>query len=226
MANGLEQWGLLIWSNMIISVARQMQNDLAAYDYSNIAPEDLFGPLVAQLAEKDRRLLLGQEYTPQWVAQKMVAHAIELLPETGFPNFVDMCCGSGVFVVETINQTIARYQIVPAKCSVDLLRQLTNSIVGFDIDPLAVMLSKLNWAMAMRAFVPHAAADFITRVFPACARANANVKQEKRTRRESARQVIMITKRARATTTGHPRKKQPRHRDEKGRHRRHEEKTT
>lgn len=153
--------------DQIVLAARQMQNDLAAYDYSYIAPEDLFGPLVAQLAEKDRRLLLGQEYTPQWLAQKMVAHAIELLPEKNFPNFVDMCCGSGVFVVETINQTIARYHIVPGKCSVDLLRQLANSIVGFDIDPLAVILSKLNWAMAMRAFIPHTAADFVIPIYHA-----------------------------------------------------------
>ena len=151
----------------IVTIARQMQNDLAAYDYSIIATEDLFGPLVAQLADRDRRLLLGQEYTPQWLAQKMVSHAIELLPQSDFPNFVDMCCGSGVFVVETINQTIARYNIVPNNCPADLLRQLTNSVVGFDIDPLAVLLSKLNWAMAMRAFVPHAVADFVIPIYHA-----------------------------------------------------------
>ncbi len=153
--------------DQIVTIARQMQNDLAAYDYTIIATEDLFGPLVAQLADRDRRLLLGQEYTPQWLAQKMVSHAIELLPETDFPSFVDMCCGSGVFVVETINQTIGRYHIIPENCSADLLRQLTNCVVGFDIDPLAVLLSKLNWAMAMRAFVPHAAADLVIPVYHA-----------------------------------------------------------
>ncbi|MEW5953173.1 MAG: hypothetical protein AB1815_05380 [Bacillota bacterium] len=153
--------------DQIVVIARQMQNDLAAYDYSSIATEDLFGPLVAQLADRDRRLLLGQEYTPQWLAQKIVAHAIEKLPETEFPNFVDMCCGSGVFVVETLKQTIARHHIVPENCTPELLRQLTNSVVGFDIDPLAVLLSKLNWAMTMRAFVPHAEADLVIHVYHA-----------------------------------------------------------
>lgn len=151
----------------IVTIARQMQNDLAAYDYSNIATEDLFGPLVAQLADRDRRLLLGQEYTPQWLAQKIVAHAIELIPETDFPRFVDMCCGSGVFLVETIHQTITRYNILPENCPPDLLQQLTNSVVGFDIDPLAVLLSKLNWAMTIRAFIPHADADFVIPVYHA-----------------------------------------------------------
>lgn len=153
--------------DQIVTIARQMQNDLAAYDYNNITTEDLFGPLVAQLADRDRRLLLGQEYTPQWLAQKIVAHTINLIPETDFPRFVDMCCGSGVFLVETIHQTIARYNILPESCTPDLLRQLTNSVVGFDIDPLAVLLSKFNWAMAMRAFVPHADADLVIPVYHA-----------------------------------------------------------
>jgi hypothetical protein len=151
----------------IVAIAKQMQNDLAAYDYSAVATEDLFGPLVAQLADKDRRLLLGQEYTPQWLAQKIVARALELLPEGEFPNFVDMCCGSGVFVVETINQTIAKYHIVPGDCLEDLLSKLTNSVVGFDIDPLAVMLAKLNWAMAMRSFVPYAAMELAIPIYHA-----------------------------------------------------------
>ncbi len=153
--------------NQIVTIARQMQNDLAAYDYSIIAREDLFGPLVAQLADRDRRLLLGQEYTPQWLAHKVVSHAIESLPQSDFPNFVDMCCGSGVFVVETINQTIERYHIVPGDCTADLLHKLTNCVVGFDIDPLAVLLSKLNWAMAMRSFAPHAVADFVIPIYHA-----------------------------------------------------------
>lgn len=63
--------------NDIVSIAQRMQKDLAAYDYSNVETEDLFGPLLAQLADKDRRLLLGQEFTPQWLAEKIVSHAIE-----------------------------------------------------------------------------------------------------------------------------------------------------
>lgn len=153
--------------DQIVVIAKQMQRDLGAYDYSSIMTEDLFGPLVAQLADKDRRLLLGQEYTPQWLAQKIVAHAIELLPEAEFPNFVDMCCGSGVFIVETINQTIAKYRIAPENCSEGLLQKLENSVVGFDIDPLAVLLAKLNWAMAMRSFVPHATTDLVIPIYHA-----------------------------------------------------------
>lgn len=153
--------------NDIVSIAIRMQNDLSAYDYSNVESEDLFGPLIAQLADKDRRLLLGQEFTPQWLSEKIVSHAIEILPEDEYPNFVDMCCGSGVFVVETIKQTIKRYHISPENCNDDTLHILINCIVGFDIDPLAVLLSKLNWAMAIRAFVPYVNTDLLIPIYHA-----------------------------------------------------------
>lgn len=153
--------------NDIVSIAQRMQKDLAAYDYSNVETEDLFGPLLAQLADKDRRLLLGQEFTPQWLAEKIVSHAIEMLPENEYPNFVDMCCGSGVFIVETIKQTIEKYQISPENCNDDTLHILMNCIVGFDIDPLAVLLAKLNWAMAMRGFIPYVGADLIIPIYHA-----------------------------------------------------------
>jgi methylase of polypeptide subunit release factors len=152
----------------IIEIARDMQGDLSAYDYRDIVTEDLFGSLVAQLADKDRRILLGQEFTPQWVAQKIVARAIELLPEMELPNFVDMCCGSGVFVVETIKQTKARLRIAsPTQCSEETLGALLNSVVGFDIDPLSVLLAKLNWAMAMREFAQFVRVDMMIPIYHA-----------------------------------------------------------
>ena len=141
----------MIWQRMTIAILRQR----------------ICSSSVAQLADKDRRLLLGQEFTPQWLAEKIVSHAIEMLPENEYPNFVDMCCGSGVFIVETIKQTIEKYQISPENCNDDTLHILMNCIVGFDIDPLAVLLAKLNWAMAMRGFIPYVGADLIIPIYHA-----------------------------------------------------------
>lgn len=151
----------------LLTIAREMQRDLAAYDYKNIATQDLFGSFMAQLADKDKRLLLGQEFTSQWVAQRIVAHVIEFLPDNEYPNFVDMCCGSGVFIVETLKQTMERHNITPARCSEDMLGALMNCVMGFDIDPLAVLLAKLNWAMAMREFAPIAHADMVIPIYHA-----------------------------------------------------------
>jgi methylase of polypeptide subunit release factors len=153
--------------NQIIPIAQRMQNDLLAYDFTTVAAEDLFGPLVAQLADKDRRLLLGQEYTPQWLAEKIVSRVMEMLPENENPNLVDMCCGSGVFIVEAIKQTIEKYRITTETCTAGTLNILTNSVIGFDIDPLAVILSKINWVLAMKDFIGFTRADLTIPVYHA-----------------------------------------------------------
>ena len=155
------------FADQVCLIAKEMLKDFGAYDFANVKTEDLFGPLVAQLADRDRRLLLGQEFTPQWIAKKIVARAIETLPQTEIPRFVDMCCGSGVFVVETVKQTITRHQIRPETCSSDVIRSLMSCVVGFDLDPFAVLLAKMNWAMAMRDFVPYCHTDLIIPIYHA-----------------------------------------------------------
>ena len=47
----------------VLLIARAIQRDLYAYDYSWRPEEDLFGRLMAQLARRGQRKLLGQEWT-------------------------------------------------------------------------------------------------------------------------------------------------------------------
>jgi methylase of polypeptide subunit release factors len=135
----------------LIEVARDIQDDLRAYDFETSPAEDLFGSLMAQLAARSQRLLLGQEWTPSWLAAKLVEHAMSKLPTDQQPRFVDMCCGSGAMVVETIKNTQARL-IVAGNSPGDTaaLSQLTSAITAFDIDPLAVMLAKVGWVLASK----------------------------------------------------------------------------
>lgn len=155
------------YAEQLLEVTKKIQEDLLVYDFRNIPKEDLFGPLVAQLAQREQRLLLGQEYTPQWLAKKMVEKLLESMPDIENPRFLDMCCGSGVFVVETIKQTMDRLEIDPLSCSNDDISILQRSIVGFDIDPLAVILSKINWVLLMRDYITVASTDLVIPIFHA-----------------------------------------------------------
>jgi hypothetical protein len=133
----------------IIPIARDIQKDLQAYNYKDTLEEDLFGTLLAQLARRSQRLLLGQEWTPSWLAEKVVKEVIDNIPEDENLRLIDMCCGSGAMIVATVKAAQARIDIehIPDKQSFDLL---TEAITGFDIDPLAVMLSKINWLLASK----------------------------------------------------------------------------
>jgi len=131
--------------------ARAIQHDLQAYDFSQPPADDLFGSMMAQFAERSKRLLLGQELTPGWLANRTVEKVFDMLPTGQLPQFVDMCCGSGAMIVETVK----RAKVLIGKDALhnkreEQVRLLTQSITGFDIDPLAVILSKINWVLAAR----------------------------------------------------------------------------
>lgn len=131
----------------LIPVAREVQRGLRSYDFDAPAAEDLFGQLLAQLAERSKRALLGQEATPPWLAKRMANELLERLPANESPRFIDMACGSGPMLVEVVR---ARRRRVGATLTAAEIAELTQVATGFDIDPLAVMLAKVNWVVASR----------------------------------------------------------------------------
>lgn len=123
-------------------VAREIQRDLYAYDFTWRAEEDLFGRLMAQLARRSQRKLLGQEWTPSWLARHLAERCLDDLPDGEAPEIIDMCCGSGAILAEVIKAVRARY-------GYDDIGRLGHVATGFDIDPLAVAFAKTTWVITL-----------------------------------------------------------------------------
>jgi len=134
----------------LLPVARAIQDDLRAYDFTSAPEEDLFGVLLSQLAVRSQRVLLGQECTPTWLAEKLVGKVFDELPNETDPSFIDMCCGSGTMVVEAVKLAKKRLEAKGVKRDADGMNRLAQAVTGFDIDPLAVMLTKIGWALTAR----------------------------------------------------------------------------
>lgn len=126
----------------LIPVAREIQRDLYAYDFSWRPEEDLFGRLMAELARRSQRKLLGQEWTPAWLARLLAERCIDNLPFGEPPRIVDMCCGSGSILAEVLKLARDRLGLVG-------IAALQNVVTGFDVDPLAVTLSKTAWVVTL-----------------------------------------------------------------------------
>jgi len=135
----------------LVERATEIQRDLMVYDFANVATTDLFGRLISQMAGVDKKILLGQAPTPQPIASKVVAQVLDNLGDRR-PHLVDMCCGSGIFVVETLSQLIDSIG-KPEVITQDQFTLLAESIYGFDVDPLAVLLSKVNWVLVMKPYI-------------------------------------------------------------------------
>lgn len=134
----------------IVECVMELQKQLLAFDFKITGECDLFGELLAQLAKKERRLLLGQEFTPHWVARSVVEYSINRLPENKEPRVLDMCCGSGVFLIEALKAVREKYDVKKGMYAEEGDEWIFTSVMGFDIDPVAVMLAKVNWVLAMR----------------------------------------------------------------------------
>lgn len=138
----------------LIPITRSIQEDLHVYDFTELPVEDLFGHLMAELGRRSQRLLLGQEFTPSWLCTAMASQLLADLPVGMIPRFVDMCCGSGAMLV-AVTQQYAEALNATGKGPGDpeALQLLAESATGFDIDPVAVLLAKVNWVLANRSWL-------------------------------------------------------------------------
>ena len=128
--------------DQLVPIAFQMQQDLYAYDFSWRPEEDLFGRLMAQMARRSQRKLLGQEWTPAWLSRLLAERCFENLPGGQSPRIVDMCCGSGSILTEVLKAAKAHYGF-------NDMAVLHDVVTGFDIDPLAVSLAKTTWVISL-----------------------------------------------------------------------------
>jgi len=144
----------------LVAVARDLQRDLYAYNFSWYPEEDLFGRLMAQLARRSQRKLLGQEWTPHWLARLLADRCIDGLPTGESPRIVDMCCGSGTMIAEIIKATRDRFGFAA-------IEQLEDVATGFDIDPLAVSLAKATWVVSLSAEIKAATKPIVIPVYHA-----------------------------------------------------------
>jgi hypothetical protein len=148
----LFSWYLDGWDDNIEKIIRQMVGCLDEYDPKTLSIDpvesrDLLKKLYQQLFPKTVRHDLGEYYTPDWLAELV----FERLGYDGNPDkrVLDPACGSGTFLVMAINKIreYADKRLIPKH---ELLSKILNNVVGFDLNPLAVMAARTNYLLALR----------------------------------------------------------------------------
>jgi len=119
-----------------------------------IGSRDLLKKLYQQLFPKSVRHDLGEYYTPDWLAE----HVLSESTYNGDPDkrLLDPACGSGTFLVMAINRIRKWYEEHREQCRFgenDLCRKILSNVIGFDLNPLAVMASRTNYLIAIRDFI-------------------------------------------------------------------------
>lgn len=140
----------LLGSSFIDSL-RKIQEDLSIYDYSVTPGGDIFGKLLSQLSIDTKRILLGQELTPPWLSEALVENVYSLLEDNEIPRFIDMCCGSGSMIIATIKLCSRLMSSMPLTED-EQYKLISSCALGIDIDPLAVLLAKINWVIHTQSY--------------------------------------------------------------------------
>jgi hypothetical protein len=103
--------------------------------------EDVLKELYQELVDPKDRHDLGEYYTPDWLAARMCN---ALLSKSGDDSILDPACGSGTFLYQAIQH---KKKHLPANRQ--SLEKILGSVVGIDIHPLAVIVSKINVLLAL-----------------------------------------------------------------------------
>lgn len=137
---------------MFITIRKQasklfekLLRELYVYDLEKI-DEDVLKELYQELVDPDVRKLLGEFYTPDWLADKMVREVFKTNPSL---TMMDPSCGSGTFLFKTISFKIEELSKKGFKKS-EILNHILESVIGFDIHPLAVTIAKTNYLLALK----------------------------------------------------------------------------
>lgn len=109
-----------------------------------LSVRDPFGKIWSDLLSKKDRLVLGEFYTPDHLADYLLEKAISFYYEDGekntIPLIIDPCCGSGSFLLSAAIKW--NQENVP-------VRTILSRLAGIDLNPLAVFMCRAHLLIAL-----------------------------------------------------------------------------
>ena len=162
-------WYLHAWSPEVAEALRLTLGQLAEYNPATIeddpfAARDLLKKLYHYLLPRELRHDLGEYYTPDWLAERVLAQLGEPLfrmPDPAKPlkrfepkRLLDPACGSGTFLILAI-RALKEHCQQQGLGEAETLEVILKSVVGIDLNPLAVLAARVNYLLAIGDLVPY-----------------------------------------------------------------------
>ncbi len=123
-----------------VSMVRWLFSLLQNYNLRELS-EDVLKSLYQELVDPETRHDLGEFYTPDWLAHRMVNKLLDADPHGAM---LDPACGSGTFLYLAVREKRERLGN-----SRKTLHHILNSVYGADIHALAVIVAKTNYVLAL-----------------------------------------------------------------------------
>ena len=106
---------------------------------------DILKALYESLIDPETRHDLGEYYTPDWLAARMVAAAVERPLEQ---RVMDPACGSGTFLFHAVRAALDAAKDGGVS-QAEATRRATANIAGIDVHPVAVIIARATYLLAL-----------------------------------------------------------------------------
>lgn len=123
---------------------RTLARRLVRFDWSTV-DQDVLKVLYESVIGTETRKRLGEYYTPDWLAEAMVA---EVIPTPLEMRVLDTACGSGTFLFHAIRAYIAAAE-KRSRPAQEILAGVTDHVLGMDLHPVAVTLARVTYLLAL-----------------------------------------------------------------------------
>jgi type II restriction/modification system DNA methylase subunit YeeA len=151
--------------DVIAEIARRLSDyEIATPQLEPEFARDLLKKLYQNLVPRDIRHNLGEYYTPDWLAELIINEvglSYENLENIGKEDplkpleirVLDPACGSGTFLILYISR-LRRYA-EEHYLTDTLAKYILENVVGYDLNPLAVLTARTNYLLAIADLIQH-----------------------------------------------------------------------
>lgn len=117
---------------------------LARFDWKSV-DHDVLKVLYESVIDAETRKSLGEYYTPDWLAERVVEEVVESPLEQ---RVLDPACGSGTFLFWAVKKHLstAANAGLPNR---EALESVTTHVYGVDLHPVAVTLARVTYLLAI-----------------------------------------------------------------------------
>ena len=125
-------------------LVKQVAAEAARFSLTDVET-DVLKVLYENLVDPDERHDLGEYYTPDWLAGRVVAQAVDA-PLT--QRVLDPACGSGTFLFHALRRLIDAGRDA-GWTEARIVESCANQVRGMDVHPVAVTLARVTWLLAL-----------------------------------------------------------------------------
>ncbi len=126
------------------ALVRAMARRLSRFAWSQVE-HDVMKVLYESVISADQRHRLGEYYTPDWLAEAVVAEAVN---DPLRQRVLDPSCGSGTFLFHAVRRYLAAAETAGLG-GPEAIEGVTRSVAGIDVHPVAVTFARVTYLLAI-----------------------------------------------------------------------------